>query len=218
MRENFVLPFLPAGKPFPIDSRPKYDCGMNHEEHTVLRRMQAGETGAFHDFVELYKKKVYYLALDYTGNHHDAEDMSQEVFMKAFAAIKNFRGDAKVSSWLYRITVNTCLDKARKKPLQLVELNEEITQHQSQSAGDNPENEVSRKRTRQLIDAALQRLPPKQRSIFVLRHYNEMPLKEIAEVLDIAEGTVKAQLFRAIKKLQKELAVFRSPGRGSADA
>ncbi|MCD4665006.1 MAG: sigma-70 family RNA polymerase sigma factor, partial [Bacteroidales bacterium] len=62
---------------------------------------------AFRELVERYKKKIYYLAYDLTGNHHDAEDMSQEVFIKAFRSLKNFRGDAKLSSWLYRITVNT---------------------------------------------------------------------------------------------------------------
>jgi RNA polymerase sigma-70 factor (ECF subfamily) len=190
---------------------------MTHDEQTVLQRIQNGETSAFREFVELYKKKVYYLALDYTGNHHDAEDMSQEVFMKAFASIKDFRGDSKVSSWLYRITVNTCLDRARRKPLQLVELNEEVIQSQPHSK-TNPEQEIHRKRTKERIDAALQQLPPKQRSIFVLRHYNELSLKDIAEVLGVAEGTVKAQLFRAIKKLQKELSPFHKPQRGSSDA
>jgi RNA polymerase sigma-70 factor (ECF subfamily) len=157
--------------------------------------------------VEKYKQKVYYMALDMTGNHHDAEDLSQEVFIKVFGAIKDFRGDSKLSSWLYRIAMNTCIDKTRRKRLKLVELDERVAE--KPSSGDNPQRAMEARSTQKQIDQALQKLPPRQRCIFVMRHYNEMMLREIAENLKISEGTVKAQLFRAVHRLQKELSFLR---------
>ena len=80
------------------------------DEHELVRRMQAGEPAAFRELVERYQRDVYGLAYDLCGNHHDAEDLSQEVFIKAYRAIGSFRADAKVGSWLYRITMNASLD------------------------------------------------------------------------------------------------------------
>ena len=77
-----------------------------NEEQVLVECAHNGEMGAFRELVERYKKKVYYLSFDLTGNHHDAEDLSQEVFIKAYRSLKNFRGDAKLNSWLYRINRN----------------------------------------------------------------------------------------------------------------
>ena len=185
---------------------------MTGDEQRVVEGLQRGEIWAFHELVELYKKKVYYLALDMTGNHHDAEDTSQEVFMKAFASMKAFRGDAKLSSWLHRITVNACIDRTRKRPLQLVEIDAKDS-FDAVAIDRNPEQIMQEKSMQAVIDTAINTLPPQQKSIFVLRHYNDLMLREIAEVLQISEGTVKAQLFRAIRKMQKQLAPFRKKQR-----
>jgi RNA polymerase sigma-70 factor, ECF subfamily len=183
---------------------------MTNEEQILVESVQRGDKPAFQELVEKYKQKVYYMALDMTGNHHDAEDLSQEVFMKVFVSIKDFRGDSKLSSWLYRIAMNTCIDKTRRKRLKLVELDERVVE--KPSASENPQSEMEARSTQHQIEQALQKLPPRQRCIFVMRHYNELMLKEIAEVLKISEGTVKAQLFRAVRRLQKDLG-FLKPGR-----
>jgi RNA polymerase sigma-70 factor (ECF subfamily) len=180
---------------------------MTNEEQILIQNVQRGEIAAFQELVEKYKQKVFYMALDMTGNHHDAEDLSQEVFMKVFTAIKDFRGEAKLSSWLYRIAMNTCIDKTRRKHLKLVDIDEKV--YEQATPGKNPEQLLQDRATQDQIQQALQKLPPRQRSIFVMRHYNELMLKEIAEALGISEGTVKAQLFRAIQRLQKELGAFR---------
>ena len=180
---------------------------MMNEEQLLVQSVQRGEMPAFQELVEKYKQKVYYMALDMTGNHHDAEDLSQEVFIKVFGAIKDFRGDSKLSSWLYRIAMNTCIDKTRRKRLKLVELDERVAE--KPSSGDDPQRAMEARSTQKQIDQALQKLPPRQRCIFVMRHYNEMMLREIAENLKISEGTVKAQLFRAVHRLQKELSFLR---------
>jgi RNA polymerase sigma-70 factor (ECF subfamily) len=180
---------------------------MTNEEQILIQNVQRGEMAAFQELVEKYKQKVFYMALDMTGNHHDAEDLSQEVFMKVYTAIKDFRGEAKLSSWLYRIAMNTCIDKTRRKHLKLVDIDEKV--YEQATPGKNPEQLLQDRATQDQIEQALQKLPPRQRSIFVMRHYNELMLREIAEALGISEGTVKAQLFRAIQRLQKELGAFR---------
>ena len=186
-----------------------------NEEQVLVERARSGEMGAFRELVERYKKKIYYLSLDLTGNHHDAEDLSQEVFIKAYRSLKKFRGDAKFNSWLYRITVNTCISQKRKKSVSSMMLQEDFdsentSQHFNQSeAIHNPERSAEAGLMQQHIDNALQQLTPRERSIFVLRHYNDLPLKEIAQILKITEGTVKSMLFRGIQKLQKELSFYR---------
>lgn len=185
------------------------------EEHVLVERARKGEMGAFRELVERYKKKLYYLSLDLTGNHHDAEDLSQDVFIKAYRSLKNFRGDAKFNSWLYRIAVNTCISQKRKKSLSSMTLQEDFDgdsdqQHFNEKTSiHNPERTAEAGLMQQHINHALQRLTPRERSVFVLRHYNDLPLKEIAHILKITEGTVKSMLFRAIQRLQKELAFYR---------
>jgi RNA polymerase sigma-70 factor (ECF subfamily) len=186
-----------------------------NDEQVLVQRARNGEMNAFRELVEQYKKKIYYLSLDLTGNHHDAEDLSQEVFIKAYRSLKNFRGDAKFNSWLYRITVNTCISQRRKKSVAAMTLQEDFDGDNSSqyfSEGEsshNPERSAEAGLMQQHIDHALQQLTPRERSVFVLRHYNDLPLKEIAQVLKITEGTVKSMLFRAIQRLQKELAFYK---------
>lgn len=186
------------------------------EEQVLVERARRGEMFAFRELVERYKKKIYYLAYDLTGNHHDAEDMSQEVFIKAFRSLKNFRGDAKLSSWLYRITVNTAISQQRKKSVSQMQLQasfEEEGRNEVQFSGgettQNPEKCAEAGLMQQHIEKALQKLSPREKSIFVLRHYNDLPLKKIADILKINLGTVKSMLFRAIQKLRKELAFYK---------
>ncbi len=185
------------------------------EEQVLVQRARNGEICAFRELVELYKKKIYYLSLDLTGNHHDAEDLSQEVFIKAYRSLKNFRGDAKFNSWLYRITVNTCISQRRKKSVSAMTLQEDFEIDSSPwdfndgESSNNPERNAESGLIQQHIEQALQQLTPRERSVFVLRHYNDLPLKEIAQILKITEGTVKSMLFRAIQRLRKELSFYQ---------
>jgi RNA polymerase sigma-70 factor (ECF subfamily) len=189
---------------------------MANGELSIVQSSPEIDPVSFQELVDSHKKNVYYLALDLTGNHHDAEDLSQEVFIKAFRAMKDFRGDAKWSSWLYRITVNTYIDEKRKKTHQLVPIPEEHSEEEEvRTSGyltdprSNPQRDMESKSIQKDIEAALQKLSPRERSVFVLRHYNDLILKEIGEVLNISEGTVKSLLFRAIKRMQRELAFYR---------
>jgi RNA polymerase sigma-70 factor (ECF subfamily) len=189
---------------------------MEHKERALVQRIQAGEPAAFRELVEQNKQNVYYLALDLTGNHYDAEDISQEVFIKAYRGIGKFRSGAKINTWLYRITMNTFIDKKRKKSLHLVSLPAGADEDDGVGALDlvadastgNPERELKASKIAAHIDAALQSLSEQERAVFVMRHYEDMALKEISSALGIAEGTVKSLLFRSIRKLRQLLSFY----------
>lgn len=188
---------------------------MSQNEQTLIDRICSGDQSAFQELVERHKKKVYFLAYDVVGDHHDAEDISQEVFIKVFRSLKTFRRDAKMSSWLYQITVNTSIDHLRRKsskPLKSID-DLDKTNFQEKLAGSrntasNPEQSAEAVIMQNRVSQALQKVSPKERSVFVLRHYNELKTREIAEVLNVSQGTVKALLFRAIRKLRKELSFY----------
>jgi RNA polymerase sigma-70 factor (ECF subfamily) len=168
------------------------------------------ETPSFAELVEANKKRVYYLALDLTGNHHDAEDLSQEVFIKALRNLDSFRGDAKPFTWLYRITVNTYLNKRRKKSVRYMELQEDFDRTSS-GTGELPDadEQAERSQMQEHIEASLDALSPRERTAFVLKHYNDMAIKDVAAAMDVADGTVKSMLYRATRKLRDELAFYR---------
>ena len=163
-----------------------------------------------------HQENIYYLAYDMTGNRQDAEDLSQEVFIKAYRSLKKFRGDAKLSSWLYRIAVNTFIDKKRKKREAAVYLSDDqhdggndTIQYSDLNPGNNPENLTESGLMQRNIKIALNKLSPRERSVFVLRHYNDLQLGEISNILNLSIGTVKSLIFRAVKKLQEELSFYR---------
>lgn len=150
---------------------------MAENDQILVDRFTSGDTSAFQELVERHKKKVYYLAYDITGDHHEAEDISQEVFIKVFRSLNTFRRDAKMSSWLYQITVNASIDSLRKKsskPETSIDTLEKV------DVGDNPlggrtdldpERSAESSLLQRHISHALQKVSPKERSVFVMRHY-----------------------------------------------
>ena len=123
-----------------------------NKEQVLVTRAQNGELSAFRQLVELYKKNIYYLSYDLTGSHHNAEDLSQDVFIKVFQSIKSFRGEAKLSSWIYRITVNTFISQYRKKSYSAMKLWHDLNDEkegerdpqeaENRAAHDNPPKSI----------------------------------------------------------------------------
>ena len=174
--------------------------------------------------MDQFKRKVYYLAYDMVGDHHEAEDVSQEVFIKVYRAMKNFRRDAKMSSWIYQITVNSAIDVLRKRKARpSVNLEEfELIDVQDNPPGTstavmNPELSAEASLLQTRIQQALGLVTPRERAVFVMRHYNDFKIDEIADVLEVSSGTVKSLLFRALQKLRRELSSFRNGGWPEAD-
>lgn len=181
----------------------------------LVEKTSQGDLAAFRAIVDEHKKTVFRLAFDMTGNRHDAEDISQEVFLKAFRSLGRFRGESKMSTWLYRITVNACYDHRSKKAWTSMKPTDSLEEKNGnplfhEHASHNPQTSAESRDIQGHIDRALEKLTARERSIFVMRHYSDLSLKEIAAVLKISEGTVKSMLFRALKRLQHELRFTRA--------
>ena len=188
---------------------------MIDNEADLIQRLRSGEAPAFRELVETHKQRVFALAYDFTGNVQDAEDLSQEAFIKVFRSIGGFRGEAQLSSWLYRIVVNLAINRRRKKAVTKMELwdtfeGDAYHGPQPEAAPEaNPEKMAEASFMRRHLRRALDKLSSQQRTIFILRHDNDLPLQQISQILEISEGTVKSQLFRALRKLQQHLAFYR---------
>jgi len=184
---------------------------MAKDERDLISRLQSGDVAAFRELVETNKRRLFTLAYGMVGNVQEAEDVSQEAFIKIHRSICDFRGDAQLSSWMYRIVVNLCLNRRRKKSLTAMELREDFDNDgviRSAPEGD-PEQQTEASLLKRHLRHAMQKLSPQQRTIFVLRHDQDLPLKEISSIMKISEGTVKSQLFRAVGKLQQALAFYK---------
>ncbi|MBN4056133.1 RNA polymerase sigma factor [Rhodothermus sp. AH-315-K08] len=164
----------------------------------------------FQDVVRDYKRGVFALAYDLTGNHHDAEDLTQEVFIKAHRGLSSFRGESGLYAWLRRIAVNTHLNRRRKKALSFMRLFGDVEESATWSGEEpSPFDGAAAGDTRSHIDRALDGLTPRERTAFVMRHYHEQSTREVAEAMGIAQGTVKSLLFRATGKLRDSLDYLR---------
>jgi RNA polymerase sigma-70 factor, ECF subfamily len=188
-------------------------------ETELIREAQAGSRAAFDALVRQYEQQVLRLALHLTGSEHDAEDIYQEAFLKAFRYIGNFRFECSFYTWIYRIVTNLCLDQLRRKKTRREEQSvvldhsgDEIDVLASVSDSrsfSNPGKELDRKVLGERIQAALSKLTPRERMVFELKHYQGLRLRTIGEMLNTTEETAKNTLFRATKKLRSQLAGLR---------
>lgn len=183
------------------------------DEKELIGRLAGGEPSAFRDLVEAHKKRIYFLALDMVGNPVDAEDISQEVFLKVIKSFRTFNREARLGSWLYRITYNACIDHLRKKAITPEPMDDEALETGFRKgvpiAGaaeiPDPVSILEHSSIRKRIENALACVTPQEKAVFVLRHYEDLSLKEIADTLGLSLGSVKSYLFRSIQKLRKEL-------------
>lgn len=190
---------------------------MDTQEQQLVHRVREGAPGAFRELVKQFREPIFIFSQQLTGDWDEADDLSQEVFIKAYRGIGRYRGEAKMISWLYRIAVNTHIDNVRRrKPWDrrsgqpsIDDTNAHREQFVDDRAEHNPEQQTAARHIREHIDGALKTLPPQQRAVFVLRHYHDLPLKEVAGVLGISLGAVKSQLFRGIRRLRGQLAFYR---------
>jgi RNA polymerase sigma-70 factor (ECF subfamily) len=172
--------------------------GLREDDRQAVEACQQGEREAFDRLVERYQRDVYRLCYRYVNDHHDANDMAQEVFLKAYRAIGKFRGDSAFSTWLYRIAVNTCLNfRSARRPPQ-----EELSEHLSDGRTSAAERLQADERSAQ-IRRAVSKLPEKQRATLILKIYHDLTHEEVARVLGASVGTVKANLFHALGNLRK---------------
>jgi RNA polymerase sigma-70 factor, ECF subfamily len=186
------------------------------EDDELIREAQRGDRSAFDSLVRRYDQSVLRLALHMLGNEQDAQDVHQEAFLKAYRHLGNFRFECSFYTWLYRIVTNLCLDhlrrrKSRREDSAIVidsrgdemDLLSNVSDTRSMA---NPARELDRKRMGESINEALDKLTPRERTVFELKHYQGLKLRTIGEMLNTTEETAKNTLFRATRKLRAHLA------------
>jgi len=174
----------------------------------LISRAAGGDASAFQALVERHRSMVYRVAYQFAGSHHDAEDIAQEVFIKVYRSLDRFRQDSQLSSWMYRIVMNACIDHRRRhSPAGAAPFGEEAEQKMlnTPESRPDPEDHAYAEELGQVLETEIGRLPKGQRIVFVMRHHQGMKLCEIAEALGLAEGTVKRQLHAAVHRLRQAL-------------
>ena len=161
-----------------------------------------GRAGAFDLIVERHRRPVYQLCYRFTGNHEDASELSQEVFLRAFRALKNFKGQSALGTWLHRIAVNASLNRvAVKRPrFEPVEDDQQVD-----TTSESQPDRLLREERAARVRAAVARLPAKQRAALILRTWQELPHQEVARILGTSVGAAKANVFHALQNLKKML-------------
>lgn len=175
----------------------------------LVARAAAGDASAFQTLVERHRAMVYRIAYQFAGNHHDAEDIAQDVFLKVYRSLDRFRHDAQLTSWLYRIVMNACIDQRRRcAPAGWAPFTEgaESRMLNTPEEAPGPDALAYGGELGEVVRAAVAQLPPGQRLVFTMRHHEGLKLAEIAEALGLAEGTVKRQLHAAVHRLRGVLA------------
>jgi len=175
------------------------------DERALVDACRAERQGAFDLLVERHRRSVYQLCYRFVGNHEDASDLSQDVFLRAYRGLRGFRGHSSIATWLYRIGVNVCLNRVGAKTT-LGRLTEPIADRQFEdSKAESASDRVLRDERAARVRAAIARLPRTQRATLILRTYHEMSHHEIATVLGSTVGAVKANFFHALANLKKQL-------------
>lgn len=180
-------------------------------EKLLLEQIRGGRTEQFEALARFHSPRLLRLAFRLTGNRAEAEEIAQEAFLRFYTSIHSFRGESSVGTWLYRTVTRLAIDHLRRERLR-----RQIFFFRQDGEGEDPaaiiadpapspSDRVLEKESLRRLSRALAKLPTRQRAVFVLRHQEELHLKEIADLLGLEEGTVKAHLHRAVTRLRKEL-------------
>jgi len=181
-----------------------------HEDKHLIIRAQKGDHQAFEELVVKYDRVVLYVANSFRNNIDDAQDIYQDVFIRVHKGLKNFQFKCEFSTWIYRITTNVCISYKRKSKnhlLQSENLNDEnsVSFFSTFDSGSRTDQNTINNETSEIINIALSSLSPQQKMAFSLKHYQGYKIKEIAEIMNCSEGTIKRYLFDATKKMRIKL-------------
>ena len=182
-------------------------------DEELVASAQKGDRRAFEELVERHQQKAYRIAFDFSRDREEAKDLSQEAFLKAFTHISRFDRRSGFYTWFYRILVNVCLDyRRRAKRTSTEEFNETVEGRVEPSLlvsnPVSPDQQAIAGQLSRRVGAALETLPAKQRMAFILKNHQGLSIREIAETMETAEGTVKVHLHRAVTALRQSLAEF----------
>lgn len=190
----------------------KMSASRAHDDvKSLVQQALSGDQTAFTGLLNRHKRLAYHLALGIVKDPIEAEDLVQESFIKAFASLSRYNPQYAFTTWLCKIVSNHCLDHLRRKKIQACSLDEPIQGRDGEIKREipdwssNPEWLLARKQQTLSIERAIDSLPPRYRQVIVLRHKRDLSYEEIAKILNVPLGTVKAQIFRARELLKKKL-------------
>ncbi|MBN1397315.1 MAG: sigma-70 family RNA polymerase sigma factor [Bacteroidetes bacterium] len=180
------------------------------DDYKLIRSIQAGDHQAFELLVRRYQRQIANLVYLTIGNSDDVEDITQEVFIRVYRSLPKFKFDASFFSWLYRITMNLCIDEIRKKKIRRVFSLDYLTEDTLEKNRKDKEHstafdDLMKEEKQKVVQSALQQLKPEHREILVLREYQDLSYDEIAETLGLRLEAVKSRIFRARKEMKNLL-------------
>jgi len=181
------------------------------EDRQLIDMALQGDEKAFETLLNKYRNLVFSIMIKMVRNHQEAEDLTQEAFMKAFNSLSSFNDEFAFSTWLMKIASNNCIDFLRKRKLRTYSIHEPIQYKDEKIEIDIPDHEPTPERhllqneRAKMIQTAIDELPERYRYVILLRHKEEKSYEEISEILNLPLGTVKAQIFRAREILNKKL-------------
>lgn len=183
---------------------------MNSTEKKLVELSIGGDIEAFETLIQSHQKKVYNIALRMTKNPEDAQELAQDAFVRAFTSIGKFRGDSSFSTWLYRITINVCTDFLRKRNKAiLISMEQGAASSEYEQAiqiaeeSPGPDELVEKSQLKHMVKDAMDSLSDEHRQVLILRDMMDMSYKEIANTLNVNEGTIKSRINRARNGLKK---------------
>ena len=182
---------------------------MTWSDEELVTRSIGGDADSFNQLVLRWERPIYALAYRQLGREEDARDVCQETFLRAFRAIGGFRGQAKFSSWLYRIALNLCRDWARRQRrtpvVQMPDDTDAIEAAMAREPVESPEDIVGRHDLTRLVEKAMAKLPEEQRTAIIMKEYHGLTFQEIADLVGCPLSTVKTRLYQGLAVLRREL-------------
>mgnify|MGYP001118794884 FL=1 len=185
---------------------------MSESEKDLVDRARMGDVEAFEQLIESCQKKVFNIAFRMIGNYDDANELAQEVFLKAFRSINKFKGDSLFSTWIYKVTANVCLDEIRRRKKRMVfsldedmEFNDGEVKRQIPDSSPTPDITAETNEIKNAVNKSIQELPEDYKSVIILRDIQGFSYDEISRIVNCPEGTVKSRINRARQALKKIL-------------
>ena len=184
---------------------------MDLSDTQIIERTLKGEPDAFNMLVRRWERQIYGLTLRMLGRDEEAKDATQETFLSAYRNLSKFRGEAKFSSWIYRIALNICHTKLRSRPKGSISLEEqrETSGFEIAAETDDLSDNIQQEQIARHVRRALQGLPPEMRQVIVMKEYEGLKFSEIADILGIPISTVKTRMYTGLSELRKRLQHLR---------
>lgn len=181
------------------------------DEAEIVRRARDGDEKAFEFIVKKYQNRVANLIFKIIGDASVVEDLTQDVFLRVIESLKDYKFGSALYTWIYRITVNICIDEIRKKQRsRAYSLSDMISQNPKAEPAHSPVEKIAeQKELREIIEKAISKLPLEYKTVIILREFEDLPYEEIAKILKISVGTVKSRIFRARKLLAEHLKEYK---------